>query len=261
MTTILTIPAFSDNYIWMLCDDTLQYAAIIDPGDATPVINALEKGNIQPVAILITHHHHDHIGGIAVLLQKYPHLAVYGPQAEHIALLTHKVMPNESIDLQPIDIQLKVLDTSGHTAGHISYYNKQEGLLFCGDTLFASGCGRVFDGTMEQLHQALENIAQLPATTKIYCAHEYTLDNIGFAKWVESNNEDLLTRERLCWELLDNDKPTVPTLLGDELKTNPFLRCHKKSVIEAAESFAGKKLPTSGEVFNVLRHWKDSEYD
>lgn len=261
MTTVLPIPAFSDNYIWMLCDAKQQYAAIIDPGDATPVINALEKGNIQPVAILITHHHHDHIGGIRALLQKYPNLVVYGPKAERIAMLTHEVVPNDRIDLQHIGIQFKVLDTSGHTAGHISYYNAQQELLFCGDTLFANGCGRIFDGTVEQLHQSLENIAQLPPATKIYCAHEYTLDNIGFSKWVESDNNDLLQREKICWELLDNDEATIPTLLADELKTNPFLRCHNKNVIAAAERFSGRKLQTSSEVFSVIRHWKDSEYD
>jgi hydroxyacylglutathione hydrolase len=259
MTTVLPIAAFSDNYIWLLCDHKQRYAAIVDPGDAQPVITALEQKNIQPVAILITHFHHDHIGGVTRLLEEYPHLPVYGPNNEAIPTLTDKVTHADIIDLPQINSQLLVLDTKGHTAGHISYYTNNR--LFCGDTLFANGCGRVFDGTVEDLHHSLEQIANLPPETKIYCAHEYTLDNIGFAKWVEPENNDLLEREAQCWKLIDNNKPTVPTLLSDELKTNPFLRCNKKTVIQHAEKFAGKTLLNSTEVFRAIRQWKDTEYD
>jgi hydroxyacylglutathione hydrolase len=259
MPTIIPVSAFSDNYIWLICDNQQHYAAIIDPGDATPVINTLKDKNIEPVAILITHHHGDHIGGISQLLKKYPHLPVYGPKNEHITTLTHKVGQDDIINLQQINTQLKVLDTFGHTAGHISYY--APGILFCGDTLFANGCGRVFDGTIEELHQSLEKIANLPPESKIYCAHEYTLDNIGFAKWVEADNKDLLEREARCQNLIDNDKATIPTLLSDELKSNPFMRCDKQAVIEKAEKFAAKKLANSTEVFRAIRQWKDSEYD
>ncbi len=259
MSTILPVSAFSDNYIWLICDEQQRYAAIVDPGDATPVMTALEEKNIEPIAILITHHHSDHIGGISRLLQKYPQLPVYGSKNERIATLTHKVEQDDVIDLQKIGIQLNVLDTFGHTAGHISYYAPD--MLFCGDTLFANGCGRVFDGTIEALHQSIEKIAKLPPETKIYCAHEYTLDNIGFAKWVEAENKDLLEREAICWNLIDNDQATLPTLLADELKTNPFMRCKEQVVIEQAEKFAGKKLPNASEVFRAIRQWKDSEYD
>ncbi|MCK5814009.1 MAG: hydroxyacylglutathione hydrolase [Cocleimonas sp.] len=259
MPTIIPISAFSDNYIWLICDNQQRYAAIVDPGDATPVIEVLEEKNIEPVAVLITHHHSDHIGGISRLLKKYPQLPVYGPKNERITALTHKVGQDDVIDLHQIDTQLNVLDTFGHTAGHISYYAPN--ILFCGDTLFANGCGRIFDGSIETLHQSLEKIAKLPPETRIYCAHEYTLDNIGFAKWVEVNNKDLIEREAVCWDLIDNSKSTIPTLLSDELKTNPFMRCDEQVVIEQAEKFAGKQLPNSTEVFRAIRHWKDSEYD
>ena len=259
MSSVLSVSAFSDNYIWLLCDDSLDYAAIVDPGDAKPVIEILQKKKIQPIAILITHRHSDHVAGIDSLLKKYPELPVYGPKRENIAKRTHAVQQDDVIDLKEIGIQLKVLDTFGHTAGHISYY--AEKWLFCGDTLFANGCGRVFDGRIEDLYDSLEKIAKLPADTQIFCAHEYTLDNIGFSKWVEPENQDLLKREAACWKLIDNDKPTIPTLLADELKVNPFLRCHEKTVIQQAEKFAGKALNSPVEVFKVIRQWKDTQYD
>ncbi|MCK5813397.1 MAG: hydroxyacylglutathione hydrolase [Cocleimonas sp.] len=259
MPSILPVSAFSDNYIWLLCDDKQQYTAIIDPGDAAPVIAMLEKKKIQPIAILITHRHSDHIAGVPALLQKYPELPVYGSEKESIPKLTRAVKQGDFITLAEIDIKLEVLETFGHTAGHLSYY--AERLLFCGDTLFSNGCGRIFDGTIEDLYASLEKIAKLPADTQIFCAHEYTLDNIGFSKWVEPENKDLLAREIACWMLIDEDKPTIPSLLSNELKTNPFLRCHKETVIQAAEKFAGKPLNYPVEVFRAIRQWKDSEYD
>ena len=260
MSIVLTVPAFSDNYIWLLCDDKQQYAAIVDPGDARPVLETLNNSNIEAIAILITHHHSDHVGGIYDILQTYPDIPVYGPKNERIPHRTHALQEGDYVKLNKIGATLQVLDTPGHTAGHIVYYDDNEN-LFCGDTLFVNGCGRVFDGTLKDLHQSLQKIAKLPSTTKIYCAHEYTLDNIGFAKWVEEDNKDLKTREQQCWDLIDNNKSTVPSKLSDELKTNPFLRCHERSVIEKAEKFTGKILTNSADVFAAIRQWKDSEYD
>lgn len=261
---IITVPAFSDNYIWLICDENSQYAAIVDPGDATPVIKALENDNIEPVAILITHFHADHVGGIGRLLEKYPDLPVYGPASERIPHLTQPLQGNEKIHLEQIDADFQVMNVHGHTAGHIAYYTQDqtmESRLFCGDTLFAAGCGRVFNGTMKDLHDSLAKISTLPKDTLIFCAHEYTLDNIGFAKWVEPDSSDILAREKASMALLKSDQATVPSRLSLELETNPFLRTHLPHVVERVSKVTGKQLENSTEVFAAMRTWKDTEYD
>ena len=259
MTHIITVPAFSDNYIWLICNEKKEFAAIVDPGDASPVIEALEKDNIQPVAILITHFHHDHVGGISALLARYPDLMVYGPASEEIPHITHPLKGDENLSFDQIETELQVMNVHGHTAGHIAYYTK--GKLFCGDTLFAGGCGRVFNGTMKQLHDSLYKISQLPSDTLIYCAHEYTLDNLGFAKWVEPDSGDILAREEADRALIDNDQATVPSLLSLELETNPFMRTHLSHVAKKVAQATGETLENSTEVFTAMRIWKDSEYD
>ena len=261
MASIITVPAFSDNYIWLICDKDKNRAAIVDPGDAAPVVKVLQENGIKPVAILITHFHSDHVGGIGKLLEVYPGLPVYGPEKERIPHMTHPLNGTETIGLDVLDIKLNVMNVPGHTAGHIAYYDEQNGNLFCGDTLFACGCGRVFDGTLQDLHDSLQTIAQLPAQTKIYCAHEYTLDNIGFAKWVEPENKALLAREEAAMALIDNDQPTVPSELALELETNPFLRTNQPDVVKRVEQATSKSLNNSAEVFAAMRTWKDSEYD
>jgi hydroxyacylglutathione hydrolase len=264
MTHIITVPAFSDNYIWLVCDEKEQYAAIVDPGDASPVIAALEENSIEPIALLITHFHHDHVGGISKLLEKYPNLPVYGPDSENIPQMNHPLKGDEIITFDKLACDFQVMNVHGHTAGHIAYYTKDEnnnGKLFCGDTLFAGGCGRVFNGTMKQLHDSLEKISQLPEDTLIYCAHEYTLDNLGFAKWVEPDSGDILAREEADRNLIDNDQATVPSLLSLELSTNPFMRTDLPHVQERVADATGQTLNDSVAVFTAMRTWKDSEYD
>jgi len=263
MLHVISVPAFSDNYIWLLSNENKKYAAIVDPGDANAVIEALTQYKLQAIAILITHHHSDHVGGIAKLLQKFPDIPIYGPAGETIPHLHHALDASQPIYLDKLDLSFDILDIPGHTAGHIAYYHAddQAKSLFCGDTLFANGCGRVFDGSLQDLHESLQQIAALPEDTLIYCAHEYTLDNIGFAKWVEPDNKALDLRRQACWELVDDNQATVPSVLALELKTNPFLRTHIPTVIARAEHVAGRKLNNAAEVFAVLRIWKDTEYD
>jgi hydroxyacylglutathione hydrolase len=259
MIQVISIPAFTDNYIWLITNEERKYAALVDPGEAQPVLDELQRRDMQPVAILITHFHHDHVNGIEKLLEVYPDLPVYGPASEYIPGMTRAMGEGQSVDLEALGLRFEVLDTPGHTAGHIVYYG--EGSLFCGDTLFGNGCGRVFDGTLDDLHASLQRIARLPTETSVYCAHEYTVDNIGFAKWVEPDNAALNVRLQECRELLDSGRGTVPFELGLEFDTNPFLRTHIPEVIAKAEEIAGRETHTSTEVFAVLRIWKDTEYD
>lgn len=259
MLDITPIPAFADNYIWLLRGPDGRHCAVVDPGDAAPVLARLAEEDLVLSAILITHRHGDHVGGIARLRAQFPRIPVFGPANEPIADLTHRLGEGEAIELPGIGLGLSVMDVPGHTEGHIAYL--APGALFCGDTLFSVGCGRVFSGTFEQLHDALMRIRELPEATRIYCAHEYTLENIGFAKWVEPGNEALLARERDAHAQIDADRPTVPSTLAEEKATNPFLRIVEPSVIAAAERHASRPLPDSRAVFREVRTWKDREYD
>jgi len=253
------IPAFDDNYIWLLTRDGYKGCAVVDPGDDEPVIKTLKKRGLRLDAILITHKHGDHVGGIAELKERWPKVDVYGPANEPIKRVKHKLSGGDIVELDGLGISFDVLDVPGHTEGHIAYTG--EGALFCGDTLFACGCGRVFSGTFEQLSDSLQALAELPADTRCYCAHEYTQDNIGFAKWVEPDNPDLLVREERVAGLRAAGESTVPSILGDEMLTNPFMRTDEPSVIKAAEKWAGEALGSPREVFRALRTWKDKEYD
>lgn len=259
MLTITPVPAFSDNYIWFIRRDERPQVAIVDPGDAAPVLAALEHGGLEPAAILITHHHGDHVGGIRRLLERYPELPVYGPRGERIPHITRRLVDGDRVRLEALDTGFEVLEVPGHTAGHIAYYT--DSALFCGDTLFTCGCGRVFDGSVEQLHASLQRLKRLPADTRIYCAHEYTLENIGFAKWVEPDNAELLQREQNALHEREADRPTVPSELALELATNPFLRTDDAGVIAMAERHAGRAMRNEQDTFTTLRHWKDVEYD
>lgn len=257
--SITPLPAFDDNYIWLLRHATEKEVAVVDPGDPEVVIEALRQQNLKLSAVLITHHHWDHAGGIEELKLAYPACCVYGPEDKRIPNIDYTVSEGSEVVLAALQASFRVLETPGHTASHIAYYG--EGVLFCGDTLFAGGCGRVFDGTFDQLAHSLQRIATLPQDTLCYCAHEYTMANLGFARWVEPDNPALLKREADERKRLDAGQPTVPSLLQLELQTNPFLRTQQPSVIKAAQRVTGATLGNPADVFRALRQWKDREYD
>jgi hydroxyacylglutathione hydrolase len=259
MLTITPLDAFDDNYIWMLANPDCANFVAVDPGDAQPVLSWLEERAGRLSAILITHHHYDHVGGVAELLAAFPRIPVFGPAKHTNAGVSHPLKEADRIMLPGLTKDFRIMDVPGHTAGHIAYY--REGVLFCGDTLFAAGCGRVFDGTFEQLSASLRRIANLPSDTLIYCAHEYTLANLGFAVWVEPENA--LLRQRIQAEQAKRDRgePTVPSRLALELATNPFLRTGEPEVIQAAADYVGHPLSGHRAVFTALRTWKDREYD
>ena len=257
--TVTPIPAFDDNYIWCLTNDDSGYAVVVDPGDEDPVRTHLQEHGLQLAAILVTHKHGDHTGGIRALLADWPGIPVYGPANEPIRTLTDRVGEGDRVATPEISTTFLVLDVPGHTEGHVAYLSGDA--LFCGDTLFAAGCGRVFSGTHAQLHASLAKIAALPPETKVYCAHEYTLDNLGFAEWVEPQSEAVRRRVERDRASRECGSPTVPSLLGEELETNPFLRCQVPQVIAAAERYAGRPLADGVEIFTAIRTWKDREYD
>jgi hydroxyacylglutathione hydrolase len=259
MLQISPIKAFDDNYIWVLRNPDAATAVAVDPGDESPLLEWLSENGLQLSAVLITHHHYDHVGGIPELSEAFPGLKVYAPAGESIKGVTDPLREGDRPVIPGLDADFQVFEVPGHTAGHIAYFG--EGILLCGDTLFAAGCGRVFDGSMAQLAASLQRIAQLPTETKIYCAHEYTLDNLGFARWVEPQSEAVIKRIEAEQEKRKKGEPTLPSLLQLELETNPFLRTEQLSVVEAAEKISGKALTDHTEVFKVIRQWKDREYD
>ncbi|CAH0990278.1 Hydroxyacylglutathione hydrolase [Sinobacterium norvegicum] len=259
MQSIDRIEAFNDNYIWLLSNAGL--AAVVDPGDAQPVIERLQDLNLKLTTILITHHHLDHVGGIEELRKAYPDVTVYAPHNSPYKQADISVGQGDDVDVLG-DIY-QVIGVPGHTLDHIAYFNlgsDNRPTLFCGDTLFAGGCGRVFEGTYAQMHQSLSLLAELPGETAVYCAHEYTQANLLFAQAVEPNNTVLA--ERVI--KVDNDRAnniaTVPTFIRTELATNPFLRCNQVSVIDAATALSTNEINPSDveQVFAAIRQWKDA---
>ena len=252
MLEIVPLPAFQDNYIWTLRDG--KNAAVVDPGEAGPVKEYLAREGLSLVAILATHHHPDHVGGIAelVAMTKVP---VFGPKGEPIPALTHPVGQGDKVGIRALGAEFSVLDIPGHTRAHVAYYGLES--LFCGDTLFACGCGRVFEGTAEQMLHSLTKIAALPDETKVYCGHEYTLANIKFARAVDPDNRVLAAREQSAKALRAAGKPTLPSTLGEERATNPFLRCAEPVVVESANKYLGSRVADPVRVFAAIREWKN----
>jgi hydroxyacylglutathione hydrolase len=250
---VIPVPAFRDNYIWLIRRGSS--VAIVDPGDAAPVLKVLRANGLRPVAILITHHHSDHVGGIADLLKEYP-IPVFGPVRESIPHRTHALDEGDEVYLPEIDIRFEILDVPGHTAGAITYHGV--GLLFAGDTLFSAGCGRLFEGTAAQMYRSLTKLAGLPPSTQLFCGHEYTLANLAFAATVEPENAAIHRRTQEARSQRASHLATLPSSLEVERLTNPFLRCDLPSIELAAEKYCGRRVQPGAETFSVIRSWKDS---
>ncbi|MFT7772528.1 hydroxyacylglutathione hydrolase [Roseateles sp.] len=257
--TLTPVPAFDDNYLWLL--DNGHEALVVDPGDAAPVLAALDARGLTLAGILLTHHHGDHVGGVDALR---PHLQgpVYGPVHEKLPEPVQRLEGGDNVTL--LGLQFAVMAVPGHTAGHIAYFAAEvpEGdpLLFCGDTLFSGGCGRLFEGTPAQMHASLQSLAALPPGTRVCCAHEYTLSNLRFAREVDPGNAALADYTAWCEAQRAARRPTLPARLGTETRINPFLRCTEPALREAARRHAPLKLPAAPspvDVFATLREWKN----
>jgi len=230
MQYLTPVPAFDDNYIWALCQHDNSLCIIVDPGDANAVQQFLQQNNKTLAAILVTHHHQDHIGGLSQLNALWPDAPIIGPAAEQhrITALTQTVTEGDQVKIPAMKLTFNVIELPGHTLGHIAYYSAP--VLFCGDTLFSAGCGRLFEGTPQQMYHSLQKLAALPDDTTIYCTHEYTLANLQFAAFVEPDNSDITQYQQLCIEKRHNNQPTLPSSLALEKQVNPFLRCNNKTL-------------------------------
>ena len=252
---VTAIPAFADNYLWLIHDG--QHAAVVDPGDAAPVEAALASLNLTLDAILLTHHHADHAGGVAALVagRKIP---VYGPAHERIAGVSVPLSEGQSVNLPSLGLNLSVLDVPGHTAGHIAYVAAEQRWLFCGDTLFAGGCGRLFEGTAQQMTVSLQKFAELPNDTAVYCAHEYTVSNLRFAVAAEPGNAEVAARLDDAQQRRARGEATVPSAIGLEKQTNPFLRYREPAVIASLQAAGRLDNDDPVAAFAALREWKNS---
>lgn len=251
---LIPIPAFSDNYLWLLHNG--QRATVVDPGDAQPVLQALQENGLQLESILVTHHHADHTGGVDTL-REATGARVFGPARERIPEPFTPLMDGSNV--QVLGLNFEVLDVPGHTAGHIAFFcSSVDGrpLLFCGDTLFSGGCGRLFEGTPAQMLGSLDRLAALPGDTQVCCTHEYTMSNLRFALAVEPDNNALIGYHARCAALREDGEPTLPTSIAQELLINPFLRTRGATVMAAARRFDPAAHDDCA-VFAALRQWKN----
>lgn len=254
MLRLEPVPILGDNYAWLLGPQGDDRVAAVDPGDDGPVIGALERAGRRLEAVLLTHHHRDHVAGLHGLLRRR-RAPVYGPAGERIDGVDRAVADGDAVELFGGAVTLEVLHVPGHTLGHVAYAG--HGVALVGDTLFAGGCGRVFEGTAEQMYRSLQRIAELDGHTAVYCAHEYTVANLEFAVRVEPGNDALRSRLEAARGTRRDGRPTVPSLLAEELATNPFLRCDQPPVVAAAGRVAGRVVAPGADTFAAIRGWKD----
>ena len=255
MLQVTAVRAFADNYIWLIHSPVdARKVVAVDPGDAGPVHKALSDLQLKLSGILITHHHADHVGGVAELRQRHD-APVYGPAREHVPGDPKKLREGDQAALDFVGMRFDVVDIPGHTSGHIAYVG--HGAVFCGDTLFSAGCGRLFEGTPEQMAASLDKLSALPDETLVYCGHEYTVNNLKFALAVEPDNRVAAAYLEESTARRARNEATVPSTMRRERNVNPFLRCREKTVKQAAEAQAGRGLQNTSEIFAVIRKWKD----
>ncbi len=256
MLDVRPIPAFTDNYIWLITSPNDKRAFVVDPGDGQVVRDTLESEGLDLAGILVTHHHFDHVGGLALLREAYAPV-VYGPDNPAIDGIDQVVSAGDAVEV--LGAQFSVIAVPGHTLDHIAYFADGEApLLFCGDTLFAGGCGRLFEGSPAMMHQSLQSLAALPAGTQVFCAHEYTLANLAFAQAVEPGNAELADRVAAAEATRAAGQPTVPSTIALELATNPFMRCEQPELIDALRQQGRLQQPDAVAVFATVRGWKDN---
>jgi hydroxyacylglutathione hydrolase len=250
---VIPIPAFRDNYIWLL--RRAGHAVVVDPGDAAPVLAVLAKLRLKLEAILVTHHHDDHIGGVTALARSFP-APVYAPRKGQYSFPHHAVSEGDFVALESLGIHLQVMETPGHTLDHVVYYGANS--LFCGDTLFSCGCGRLFEGSCEQLYGSLQRLAALPPNTQVFCAHEYTAENIRFALELDPENTNLAQRKHEVERCLADGRPSLPSNMAQECATNPFLRCDSPAIQSAAMAMTSLEDNQPASVFCAIRKLKNS---
>lgn len=260
MHQVQHIPIYYDNYVWALHHPDKPHCIIVDPGEAEPILAYLDQHQQSLQAILVTHHHDDHIAGITDITAQHP-VPVYGNRTDTISPITHPIDAGTSISIPGLEISAEVLDFTGHTLTHLGYFFAESGhnppRLFCGDTVFMGGCGRLFEGTGAQMYQTFQRIMALPDHTLLYCAHEYTIHNLAFASTVEPDNHKILERISQTQSLQAQGKPSVPATLATEKATNPFMRVHLPNIQSAVSKQSGNPIHSPEQTFTELRAWKD----